>query len=102
MSLVTVQLTISGAAQGDSLSGATDANGAALGDKGIRQMFIVAPAHAITYGPSIAGTFTSTPDTMAATTTRTIGPFDDEPTRTKEWFFKGTTNDVVTITLVTK
>lgn len=102
MSLVTVQLTITGAAHGDSLSAAVDANGVALGDKGIRQMFITAPAHSITYGPSIGASFTSTPDTMAAAATRTIGPFDDEPTRSKEWFFKGTTNDVVNLTIVTK
>lgn len=102
MSLVTVQLTISGAAQGDSLSAAIDANGVALGDKGIQQMVITAPAHSITYGRRYSGTFTSTPGNMVAAAVLTIGPFSgDEPTRTSEWFFKGTTNDVVNITLVT-
>lgn len=102
MSLVTVQLTLTGAAQGDSLSAALDANGVALGDKGIQQMHIVAPAAAITYGRRYGATFTSTPGTVAGAGTLDIGPFSGgEPTRTSEWFFKGTAAQVVTITLVT-
>lgn len=101
MALITVQLVLTGAAQGDSLSAALDANGVALGDKGIQQMHIVAPAGAITYGRQYNGTFTSSPGNIAGAGTLDIGPFFDEPTRTKEWFFKGTAAQVVTITLVT-
>lgn len=103
MALLTATLTISGAAQGDNLATVGSANGAALGDKGIREMIIVAPANAITYGTRIGASFTSTPTTVAANGTVTIGPFSGSaPTRTKEWFFKGTTNDVVKIFLVTQ
>ena len=101
MALITVQLTLSGAAQGDQLSTVGQSNGVAVGDKGICQMIVTSPAAAITYGPQFGGTFTSTPDTMAGATTRVIGPFPSSPTRTKEWFFKGTAAQVVTITLIT-
>jgi hypothetical protein len=101
MSLITVQLTLSGAAQGDNLATVGLANGVAVGDKGICQMIITAPAAAITYGTQTGGTFTSTPDTIAGGATRVIGPFPSSPTRTKEWFFKGTAAQVVTITLIT-
>jgi hypothetical protein len=102
MALITAQLTLTGAAQGDNLASVALANGAALGDKGIRHMVITAPAANITYGPQVNGTFTTTPDTIVATKTQIIGPFSgDAPTRTKEWFFKGTSSQVVTITLIT-
>lgn len=102
MALITAQLTLTNAAQGDSLSAAALANGAALGDKGIQHMILTAPAAAVTYGPRIGGTFTSTPGTIAGAATLAIGPFsNDAPTRTSEWFFKGTNAQVLNITLVT-
>jgi len=101
MSLITATLTFSGAAQGDNLATVALANGAALGDKGIREMILTAPAAAVTYGTQTGGTFTSTPSTIAGAATLTIGPFDGEPTRTKEWYFKGTAAQVMNITLVT-
>lgn len=103
MALITAQLTLTGAAQGDSLAAIASANGVALGDKGIRQMKIDAPAAAITYGTRTGATFTTTPGTVAGAASLTIGPFSgDSPTRTSEWFFKGTAAQVVTLTLVTQ
>lgn len=102
MSLITATLTLTGAAQGDNLAAVASANGVALGDKGICQMIITAPAGAITYGTRGSnGNFTSTPDTIAANGQRVIGPFPSSPTRTSEWYFKGTAAQVVTITLIT-
>lgn len=102
MPLITAKLTLTTAAQGDSLSADALANGVALGDKGIQHMILTAPAAAVTYGPRIAGTFTSTPGTIAGAGVLTIGPFSNgEPTRTTEWFFKGTNGQVLNITLVT-
>lgn len=103
MALLTATLTIAAGAGGNNLATVGSANGVALGNKGIRYMFITAPAHAITYGPQVSGSFTSTPASLAATLTLAIGPFNgDAPTRTSEWYFKGTTNDVINFLLVTQ
>lgn len=101
MALITATLTLTGAAQGDSLATVALANGVALGDKGICQMLITAPAAAITYGPQIGGTFTTTPDTIAGGASRLIGPFPSSPVRTKEFYFKGTATQVITLTIIT-
>ena len=103
MAIITATLTLTGAAQGDNFATIALANGVALGDKGIRHMILTAPAAAVTYGTrDSTGTFTSTPGTIAGAAVLTIGPFSGaEPTRTKEWYFKGTAAQVLNITLVT-
>lgn len=103
MALLTATLTIAAGAGGNNLATVGSANGVALGNKGILYMLIATPAHTITYGPQVSGSFTTTPATGAASATITIGPFSGSaPTRTSEWYFKGTTNDVITFTIITQ
>ena len=102
MALKTVTLTLTGAAQGDNLASVGLSNGVALGNKGIQHMLILAPASAITYGPQISGTFTSTPGTIAGAGSLLIGPFSNSgPSSTNEWYFKGTLSQVVTFLIIT-
>lgn len=104
MALVTFTVTLTGGT--DSVIGtASSANGSQMTDKGIRQMIISNPSGngTLSYGTAPGGTITSTLATLAAgSTVAVIGPFSNSaPTRLKEWYFKGTNTNVITVTLIT-
>lgn len=103
MALVTFKVTLTGGT--DSIIGAaSSANGVQMVDKGIRQIIIINATGngTLSYGTAPAGTFTTTPSTLATASSVTIGPFDNSaPTRLSEWFLKGTASNVIQITLIT-
>lgn len=102
MALITFNVAMDGNA--DQLSGAlATANGAAVGDKGVRQLILSNPVGngTVQFGPAPGGTFTTTPASIAAGATVTLGPFSNSaPVRLKEIFVKGTNTQTLNGTLI--
>lgn len=103
MALVTFKVTLTGGTD-SAIGAASSANGVQMTDKGIRQIIITNPTGngTLSYGTAPAGTFTTTPASLAAGASVTLGPFNGSaPARLKELFLKGTLNNVINITLIT-
>lgn len=103
MALLTINVVMDGNADVLSKSPAS-ANGVAPGDKGVQQLILSNPVGngAVQYGPAPGGTFTSTPGSIAAGASVTLGPFSaSAPIRLSEIFVKGTNTQTLNVTVIT-